>query len=145
MISDRGNALTNGTIGTLTNVFDSWQSYPQYLKVKNNKVPLIVGAFNSNNGDDFGNLFLDKQCIIEGTPYLDGIQKYRIGKIKKYRDTIPYEFTYAYAATCWKFQGSSAGKILGIEEGFPYNREEHKRFLYTLVTRAEDKCVLITK
>jgi len=144
-ISDRGNALTNGTIGTLTNVFDSWQSYPQYLKVKDNKVPLIVGAFNSNNGDDFGNLFLDKHCIIEGIPYLDGIQKYRIGKIKKYKDTIPYEFTYAYAATCWKFQGSSAGKVLGIEEGFPYNREEHKKFLYTMCTRAESRFVLILK
>lgn len=145
MISNRGNALTNGTIGTLTNIFDTCQKYPQYLKIKNNEVPLICGNFVSNSGDNFGNLFLDKQCIIEGIPYLDGIQKYRIGKIKKYRETIPYEFTYSYAATCWKFQGSSAGKVLGLEEGFPYNREEHMKYLYTLVTRAEDRCVLITK
>lgn len=143
VLSDNDNALTNGTIGTLTNVFNTWQEYPRYLKVENNKVPLIGGRFVSNNGDDFGNLLLDKQCIITGTPYLDGITKYRIGKVKKYRETIPYEFTYSYAATCWKFQGSSAGKILGIEENFPFDKEEHKRYLYTLITRAESRCVLL--
>lgn len=144
-LSDNENALTNGTIGTLTNVFNTFQEYPKYLKVKNNKVPLIGGNFVSNNGDNFGLLLLDRECIITGKPYLDGIQKYRIKKVKKYRDTVPYEFTYSYVATCWKFQGSSAEKILGIEENFPYDKEEHKKFLYTLVTRAEEKCVLITK
>lgn len=144
-ISDKGNALTNGTIGTLTNVFETFQRYPKYLNVKDNMVPLIGGVFTSNTNDDFGELLLDKQCIIEGRPYLEGEQKYRIRKVKKYKDTVPYEFTYSYAATCWKFQGSSAGKILGIEENFPYDAQEHKKYLYTLVTRAEDKCVLITK
>jgi exodeoxyribonuclease-5 len=143
VLSDNENALTNGTIGTLTNIFPTYQNYPKYLQVPNNSVPLIGGYFVSDNGDDFGNLLLDKQCIITGTPYLDGIHKYKIRKVKKYRNTVPYEFTYSYAATCWKFQGSSAGKILGIEEKFPYDREEHRRYLYTLVTRAEKKCVLL--
>lgn len=143
VLSDKGNALTNGTIGTITNMFDTWQEYPNYLQVKNNKVPLISGTFVSNTGDNFGEIFADKQCIITGTPYLDGRTKYRIGKVKKYQDTIPYEFTYSYAATCWKFQGSSAGKILGFEEKFPYDKDDHRRYLYTLVTRAEDRCVLL--
>lgn len=144
-ISNKGNALTNGTIGTITNMFDTWQEYPKYLQVKDNKVPLIGGIFTSNTGDNFGNIFADKQCIITSKPYLDGVQKYRIGKVKKYQDTIPFEFTYSYAATCWKFQGSSAGKVLGIEEKFPFDKEEHRRYLYTLVTRAEEKCVLLTE
>lgn len=143
VLSDKGNALTNGTIGTITNMFDTWQEYPKYLQVKNDKVPLIGGTFISNTGDNFGGIFADKQCIITGTPYLDGRTKYRIGKVKKYQDTIPYEFTYSYAATCWKFQGSSARKILGFEEKFPYDKDEHRRYLYTLVTRAEDRCVLL--
>ena len=145
VLSDNENALTNGTIGTLTNTFETWQQYPQYLKVKNNKIPLIGGKFVSNNGDNFGSLLLDKECILTGSPYLDGITKYRIGKVKKYKKTIPYEFTYSYAATCWKFQGSSAGKVLGIEEGFPFDKEEHKKFLYTMCTRAESRFVLILK
>lgn len=143
VLSDKGNALTNGTIGTITNMFDTWQEYPKYLQVKNNKVPIIGGTFTSNTGDSFGGIFADKQCIITGIPYLDGKTKYRIGKVKKYQDTIPFEFTYSYAATCWKFQGSSAGKVLGFEEKFPYDKEEHRRYLYTLVTRAEEKCVLL--
>ena len=143
VLSDKGNALTNGTIGTITNIFETWQEYPKYLQVKDNKVPLIGGVFSSNTGDNYGCLFLDKQCIITGEPYLDGKQKYRIGQIKKYQGTIPYEFTYSYAATCWKFQGSSADKVLGFEEKFPYEKEEHCKYLYTLVTRAESRCVLL--
>lgn len=143
MISDRGNALTNGTIGTIEDVFETFQEYPKYLKIDNNRVPLISGIFKSNTGDNFGGIFADKQCIITGKPYLNGVQKYKIGKIKKYQDTIPFEFTYSYAATCWKFQGSSAGKVLGFEEKFPYDKDEHRRYLYTLVTRSEEKCVLL--
>lgn len=145
MISNRGNALTNGTIGTITNMFETWQEYPKYMQVKDNKVPIIGGHFISNTNDDFGDIFADKQCIITGTPYLDGKQKYKIGKVKKYQGTIPYEFTYSYAATCWKFQGSSAPKVLGIEENFPYDKDEHRRYLYTMVTRAEDKVILVTQ
>lgn len=141
-LSDKGNALTNGTIGTLTNIFDTWQEYPNYLKVKDNRVPLVGGCFISNNGDNFGNILMDRHCIITGDPYMDNIIKYKIGKSKKYKDTIPFEFTYSYAATAWKFQGSSAEKVLGIEEKFPFEKEEHRKFLYTLVTRSEQKCVL---
>lgn len=142
-LSDHGNALTNGVIGTFSNIFETWQYYPPYLDVKDNKVILMGGKFVSNTGESYGNLLLDKQCILTGDPYLDGKQKYRIKKIKKYKDTIPFEFTYSYAVTCWKFQGSSDKNILGIEEKFPFDKKEHKKYLYTMVTRAEDKCVLI--
>lgn len=143
ILSDCGNALTNGTVGTITNIFETWQEYPKYLNVKDNKVPIIGGTFISNTGDNFGGILADKNCIITGEPYMDDVTKYKISKIKKYQDTIPLEFTYGYCITCHKAQGSSWSKILGIEENFPYAKEEHKRYLYTLVTRAEDRCVLL--
>lgn len=144
-LSNRGNALTNGVIGKLTNVFSTYQLFPQYMNIKDNRVPLISGVFISNTGDNYGNIYMDKQCVLTGDPYLTGKQKFLIKKSKKYSSSLPFEFTYSYAATCWKFQGSSAEKILGIEESFPWSKEEHMKYLYTLVTRAEEKCVLISK
>jgi exodeoxyribonuclease-5 len=56
---------------------------------------------------------------------------------------VPREFAYGYAITCHKAQGSEWEKVLVIEETFPFNKEEHARWLYTAITRAQDKCVLI--
>ena len=52
-------------------------------------------------------------------------------------------FAFARAVTCWKAQGSEWGKVLVVEEDFPYGREEHSRFLYTAATRASSRLVLI--
>ena len=35
--------------------------------------------------------------------------------------------------------------LLMFEKSFPYNKEEHKKALYTEVTRAQDKLVVVTK
>ena len=36
-------------------------------------------------------------------------------------------------------------KVLVIEESFPFNIVEHARWLYTAVTRASDKVVIVKK
>ena len=56
----------------------------------------------------------------------------------------PYEFAYAYAITTHKAQGSEWDKVLVFEERFPFDREEHKRWLYTACTRAKEKLVIIS-
>jgi DNA helicase IV len=53
------------------------------------------------------------------------------------------EFMYGYAVTGWAAQGSQWGKVVVLEENFPYDKEEHKKFLYTCCTRATDKLVLV--
>lgn len=58
---------------------------------------------------------------------------------------VPEQFTYGYAITGHKSQGSEWDKVLVIEEGFPYKEEEHKRWLYTVATRAAKKLVIIRK
>ena len=57
----------------------------------------------------------------------------------------PYEFAYAYGITCHKAQGSEWDKVLVFEEKFPFDPEEHKRWLYTAVTRAKEKLVIVRK
>lgn len=56
----------------------------------------------------------------------------------------PHEFDYGYAITAWKAQGSEYNKVLVFEEDFPRG-EDHKKFLYTCVTRAKNKLVIVRK
>ena len=39
--------------------------------------------------------------------------------------------------------GSEWDKVLVIEEKFPFDKEEHKRWLYTCATRSASRLVLI--
>ena len=69
--------------------------------------------------------------------------EYAIGKNKEFKHLLPYEFTYGYAITTHRAQGSEWDKVLVIEEKFPFNKEEHARWLYTACTRASKKLVVI--
>jgi hypothetical protein len=93
--------------------------------------------------DTFIDLPIDYQCLTSGTPSLSPKQMYLLGKNENAPDP-PFEFAYAYAITTHKAQGSEWDKVLVFEEGFPFNKEEHKRWLYTAVTRAKEKLVLIS-
>ena len=39
--------------------------------------------------------------------------------------------------------GSEWDNVLVFEENFPYNKEEHKRWLYTACTREKKKLVVV--
>ena len=61
----------------------------------------------------------------------------------KSRNLMPFDFTYAYAITVWKAQGSEWDKVLLFEENFPYDREEKQKFIYTGITRAAKKLIVV--
>ena len=42
-----------------------------------------------------------------------------------------------------RVSGSEWDKVLIYEEKFPFDKEEHKRWLYTACTRAAEKLVLV--
>ena len=56
----------------------------------------------------------------------------------------PHQFDYGYAITAHKAQGSEYDKVLVFEEDFPWG-DEHKRWLYTAVTRAKQKLIIVRK
>ena len=82
--------------------------------------------------------------IINGEKWCDWRLSYQLGKMKnKIGDIVPKEFAYGYAITVHKAQGSEWDKVLVLEERFPFDKEEHARWLYTAVTRASEKLVLL--
>lgn len=96
-------------------------------------------------GDFFYNVPIDYKALNTGEATLTPRQSYLLKKNKNTDYEPPYDFAYAYAITCHKAQGSEWDKVLIFEEGFPFDKEEHKRWLYTAITRAKDKVVIVRK
>ena len=116
--------LVNGLIGEATNI-------TLYKGLKR-----ICADFEIENNDHFSGLTLDYKLLETGNPT---IVKNERGKV------IPsgkIEMDYGYAITVHKAQGSQFDKVLVYDEHL-YNEENHNRWLYTAITRAVDKVVVI--
>lgn len=139
-----GNPLINGTIGILSNNYSRTLSYPRFINGGGSFGVINTDIITETNSR-FSNLMMDKKLILEGKKSLDQKTEWRLMKSENLSWMVPKEFTYGYAVTVHKFQGSSAGNILVFEENFPFSKEEHQRWLYTACTRAENKLVIVRK
>lgn len=136
-----GDYLVNGIIGTLNDTYSSFNVIPAYYGGKT--IDVIYSDFVSEDGYSYGNLQMDKKEILTGERCLDNKTIYRLTRSRRYAHLVPMEFTYGYCITCHKSQGSEWDKVLVIEEGFPFVKEEHARWLYTAATRASEKLVIV--
>ena len=143
-IADNGDPLVNGTIGYLGEGYKSFVRYPYWCN-GGGKFDIFKSQFVSETNADFGVLAMDYNLIVNGEKSLDWKTEYALSRNYKTKHMIPYELTYGYAITTHKAQGSQWDKVLVLEESFPFAREEHARWLYTAVTRAAEKLVLIRK
>ena len=144
-LSLNGDALINGTIGILQNSFQTWRKIPSFIQSDIKKFDVLVGDLVVPETKDIYQMTeMDRQMIITGEKCCDWRLSYKLGKLRpKYGEIVPKEFTYAYAVTVHKAQGSSWPNVVVLEESFPFNKIEHARWLYTACTRAEKKLVLI--
>lgn len=134
-----GDALVNGLTGYVTNVYTVADPFHDY---GGKKIFANFAPDDDSNGV-FKNLLMDYKLFTTGEPTVnaENRKKYYKNKIRPY----PNELTYAYAVTAWKSQGSEWSKVLVLEENFPWDIIERKRFLYTALTRASEKCTLVLK
>lgn len=137
--------LINGTIGVLTDFEINSYKLPLYISEKS--ITCMDSNFRvEDNGYDFFNgISIDYDQLLTGEPSLSGKQIYQIQKNKKIAIKPPIDFSYAYAITCHKAQGSEWGKVLVFEEPYPFEKDLHTRWLYTAITRAREKVVIIKK
>ena len=139
-----GNALVNGTIGTVANPYESFVRIPSYVKNDRRDLPLVGCIFTPDGGKSFDTFEIDKDYLLKEEPCVDWRVSYQLGKLKpKIGDILPKQATYGYALTCHAAQGSEFDKVLVIEESFPFDKTEHARWLYTAVSRSVEKCVLV--
>ena len=143
-LSEGGDALVNGTIGYLNMPQDRIIKFPPYAHTSVRDVVALNADFVTDAGDIFPCVDFDKTMILTGEPCLDWRDSYALGKLKsRIGDLVPKQATYGYAITGHKAQGSEWDKVLVVEENFPFDKTEHARWLYTCVTRAADKLVLV--
>lgn len=143
IIGSNDDPLINGTIGTINNAFSTFYQLPRY--VGGQQLSVLVADFNTDNDATFQGLEMDKLMFSTGEYTLDWKTSYKLMKNPKTRHLLPLKFTYGYAITCHKSQGSEWDKVLVIEEKFPFDKEEHARWLYTAATRAAEKLVIRMK
>ena len=140
-----GDPLVNGTIGTLHNPQPGVIRVPYYA-YQPGVIHVLNGSFVSELDEDYGFISMDPKIMKGGESELEWRDKYKLGKLKeRIGDVVPKEFTYGYAITCHKAQGSEWDKVLVIEDKFPYDKVDHARWLYTAATRAADKLVIVRK
>ena len=140
-VTELGDTLVNGMVGTLTDNL-ILQPFPPRLK-KHSKF-FALGNFLPDFREDeakkgtFRNLSMDYKLLLQGEPTVTD------KNFREFRNSVhPIPFDYAYAMSCHKCQGSEYNKVLVVEEGFPFNEEQHWQWLYTAATRAIDKLVII--
>ena len=136
-------ALTNGSIGSIKYMDKQNVWLPRYI-YNEGPVPYLYTSIDLDDGDEFVMVPIDYTALKTGDTLLSNKQIYLLNKNDSLPDA-PYEFAYAYAITTHKAQGSEWDKVLVFEEWFPNVPEEHRRWLYTAITRASEKLVIIKK
>lgn len=145
-LSTCSNPLTNGVIGKITTQATlSIKNYPGFVVGKYGKsieVPILqCDMTGDEEGELYHNIICDYDYMCGKTPILDGKAKFKI--LNVVHDFVPLTFTYGYAITVWKSQGSEWDKIVLFNEFWPNDPEMKRRYLYTGITRARNKLVVI--
>ena len=143
--SVNGDALVNGTIGILSNSFQTIRKLPKFIGSNIKQFDVLVGdLIVPETQDIYSMVEIDHHMMLTGEKCCDWRLSYQLGKLKpRYGEIVPKEFTYAYAITTHKSQGSEWDKVVVLEEKFPFDKTEHARWLYTAATRASEKLVLV--
>lgn len=125
--------LINGMIGTIEDINLGIDEGVLGRKMKMTFSPDFNSSTVELNNVDYklikeGNPSQQKEPFVPGRRYVKKTNKM-------------FEFDYGYAITVHKSQGSQFNKVLLFEEKM--NREMHARWLYTAITRAVDKIVIV--
>ena len=143
ILAKNGDPLVNGTIGYLKDSYSTYVDIPRYLG--GYRFDILRAKFVSDSGALFSEINMDKKMIMTGEKCCDFKTAWTINRNINHKNKLPKEFTYGYAITGHKAQGSQWEKVLIVEEKFPFDKIEHARWLYTCLTRAEEKAVIIRK
>lgn len=135
-ITETGDALVNGTIGTIdkiATVTNKWLN------------PMCLIDFTPETIDNvderdqtFHNLLMDWKLITTKETTVNR-ENFRLFP----KQLRPEQFDYGYCITTHKSQGSEYDKVLVVEEVL--RQADHARWLYTACTRAAQKLTLVLK
>ena len=121
--NDHNLGLMNGTLYNVRKVEDT--GYEILLKVQ----PEEEGELSEEAGGVLYDIEAYREPFLgEETPY--------------WRGERFHEFTYGYAITCHKSQGSEWPNVFIVDESSAF-RSDHAKWLYTAITRASNKVMVV--
>lgn len=128
ILADNEEPLINGMVGVLNNI-----------KLTDGSLykPEMIADFTSSNNGLYKDLRMDYKIFTEKetTVNKDNWMMYP-------KNERAHEFDYAYAVTVHKYQGSEAEKVVVYDEWLG-DRDFHRRWLYTAVTRSSKMLVVV--
>lgn len=143
---DPGNKffLVNGVIGYAKNVrregkgLASMDFSPDFVS-GSVRVPFDAGIFRSG---DYRYFYGDRAMEFSDGTFAHEADFRALAKKKIVRDEPVCRFEFAYAITCHKAQGSEFNYAVVFDESYVFG-EERRRWLYTAVTRAKEKLIIV--
>ena len=139
-----GAPLTNGAIGKIVDIEPFDIKVPFWIYPGENIKALRVDM-HSEDDELYQGIPADYLALTTGQKTLTSQQEFQMNRAKNVLFPPPFDFAYGYAITCWKAQGSEWDKVLLLEENFPFNKEDHIKYLYTGITRSSKKLLVIKK
>ena len=136
--------LVNGIIGTASEIKESFDDlatmeFQADFMEESVKVPFDLGIFKESK---YRHLYGDRAVTLsDGTVAHEGNFEL-LHKLRAVADEPICRFEFAYAITCHKAQGSEFEFVIVFDESWAFG-EEGNRWLYTAITRAKEKLLII--
>ncbi len=136
--------LVNGIIGTAKGVneyFDelaTMEFQADFLE-ESVKVPFDTAVFKTGR---YRHLYGDRAITLIDGSVVHESNFALLHKLKAVHDEPICRFEFAYAVTCHKAQGSEFDFVVVFDESWAFG-EEKDRWLYTAITRAKEKILII--
>jgi ATP-dependent exoDNAse (exonuclease V) alpha subunit len=122
------NPLINGMLGTIRGV--SYKDSELYN-------PHMTATFVSDNDGVYDALHMDCKIFTDKEPTV-----YKENWFMYPKNERAYEFDYGYCITTHKSQGSDFEKVIVYDEWLG-DKEFHKKWLYTAITRSSKALVVV--
>lgn len=144
-LDERGNFhLVNGIIGRCYRVREQLDGLgqldfqPDFLAERVENLPFDTGVFvRGQYYHGYGN----RACLLTNGILVHENNREMLRRFKVRREDTVCRFEFAYAVTCHKAQGSEYDFVVVIDESGYF--EDGKEWLYTAVTRARKRLVIV--
>lgn len=136
--------LVNGVIGTCKNVEESEDylgkmDFVADFTGESVRVPFDTMIFTDGT---YAHFYGDKAVTLSDGRVVHENNYAMLRKLKAEKEEPICRFEFAYAVTCHKAQGSEFGFVVVFDESWAFG-EDRYRWLYTAITRAKEKLLII--
>ena len=136
--------LVNGIIGIAREIKSSFDDlatmeFTADFLEESVKVPFDTGIFTKG---EYTHLYGERAITLTDGTVVHESNFELLRKLRAVSEEVICRFEFAYAVTCHKAQGSEFDFVIVFDESWVFG-EEKNRWLYTAITRAKEKLLIL--